>query len=160
MAQLAAPTHRGATFIEEKQLAALATPLRSTGRLSYTKPSHLEKVTTQPQEESLVVDGGRLVINGGNDPPRVVELAGQPEIGALVDTIRGALSGDLPVLRRLYDVQGSGTLADWHLVLHPRDPALARLVREVRIAGGADVRRIDSVAANGDVDSLQITPAP
>jgi hypothetical protein len=159
MAHLAQATQRRASFVEEKQLAALSVPLRATGTLAYRKPDHLEKITTAPQYESLVVDGARLVIEGGgNDAPHVVELDGQPEIRTLVDTIRGALSGDLALLRRLYDVSGTGTLADWHIVLRPRDPAIARVVKDVPLSGGSDLRSIASIAPNGDTDTLTITP--
>ncbi len=160
MARLARAPERRASFVEAKTLAALDTPLRSEGRLDYRKPDHLEKVTTAPQYESLVVDGGRLVIDSGTDAPRVVELAGQPEIRTLIDTVRGALSGDLALLRRSYDVSGTGTAADWHIVLRPRDPAVARLVKEVRLAGGSDLRSIASVAPDGDTDTLTVTPLP
>jgi hypothetical protein len=158
MAHLAQAPERRASFVEEKRLAALTVPLRSEGRLDYRKPDHLEKVTTAPQYESLVVDGDRLVIDTGKDAPRVVELAGQPDIRTLVDTIRGALSGNLALLRRSYSVSGSGTASDWQIVLHPLDPALGRLVREVKLSGGADLRSIESVAANGDTDTLTVTP--
>ena len=156
MARLAAAPERQSRFVEEKRLAALGAPLRSEGRLAYRKPGHLEKVTTSPVPESLVVDGDRLVIGGGDGPPQVVELGAQPEIRLLVDTIRGALSGDLPLLRRSYDVTGEGTPGDWEIVLRPRDPAVARLVREVRLSGGADLRRLRSVAVNGDTDTLDV----
>ena len=57
-------------------------------------------------------------------------------------------------------MSGTGTPADWHILLHPRDPAVARLVKEVRLAGGADLRSIESVAPNGDTDTLAVTPQP
>ena len=160
MARLAQAPQRQATFVEEKHLAALDQVLRSAGRLLYVRPAHLEKITTAPQAENLVVDGDRLIISNAQDAPRVVELDDQPEIRAVVDTIRGALSGNLAALQRNYDITGSGSLDDWRLVLHPRTPALAKQVREVRIAGGADVRSIESVQANGDTDRLTITPVP
>ena len=84
MARLAQAPQRRANFVEEKTLAALTVPLRSEGRLEYRRPDHLEKITTAPQYESLVVEGGRLVIAAGGDPPRVVELdgpAGNPHPG-------------------------------------------------------------------------------
>ena len=154
-------TEDGATTTSAPQtLGALTTELRSKGRLSFRKPDHLEKVTTDPQPETLVVDGERLIVNAGNEPPRVVELGGQPAICTLVDTIRGALSGDLAGLRRSYTVTGSGTEQDWHIVLRPRDPAVAQLVTEVRLAGGAALRVLETVAPNGDTDTLTITPQP
>ncbi len=160
MAHLAEAPSRRASFVEEKQFAALDAPLRSGGRLDYRKPDHLEKVTTEPHYEKLVVDGDRLVVESGSDAPRVVELDGQPGIRTLVDTIRGALSGNLALLRQSYDLSGSGTPAAWQVVLHPRDAAVSRLVKEVRLAGGADLRSIESVAPNGDTDTLTVTPLP
>ena len=160
MAHLAQAPARKASFVEDKTVAALTTALHSEGRLAFRKPDHLEKVTTAPQYESLVVDGNRLVVDGGSEPPRVVDLGGQPAIRTLVDTIRGALSGDLAALRQSYDVSGTGTAADWRIVLHPRDPAVAQLVKEVRLAGGADLRSIETIAPNGDTDTLTITPQP
>ena len=160
MAALAQPAERHATFTEEKTLAALSTPLRSEGRLAYRRPDHLEKITTGPQYESLVVDGDRLVVDDGSGAPRVVELSGQPEIRTLVDTIRGALSGNLALLRRTYDVTGAGTPANWQITLRPRDPTVARLVKEVHLTGGADLRTLESLAPDGDIDTLTITPAP
>ena len=160
MARLAQAPQRQASFTEDKTLAALNTPLHAEGRLEYRKPDHLEKVTTAPQRESLVVDGDRLVIDTGAQAPRVVELGSQPEIRTLVDTIRGALSGNLALLRRSYTVSASGTQADWRIVLRPSDPSVARLVQEVRLAGGADLRTIQSVAPNGDTDTLTVTPLP
>jgi hypothetical protein len=159
MSRLAQSTERRASFVEDKRLAALNTPLRSTGQLAYRKPDHLEKITRAPRFESLVVDGSRLVVtDSSNDPPRVFDLSGHPEIGTLIDTILGAVSGNLALLREIYDVSGSGSAADWHILLRPRDPALARIVREVRLAGGAELQSIESVSPNGDTDTLTITP--
>ncbi|MBV8591290.1 MAG: outer membrane lipoprotein carrier protein LolA, partial [Acetobacteraceae bacterium] len=94
MHQLAEVQERRASFIEEKNLAALSAPVRSTGVLVYRRPSHLEKITIQPEPESLIADGERLTITEGNEPPRVLDLHSQPEIRALVDTVRALLSGD------------------------------------------------------------------
>jgi len=161
MARLAAAPQRRAAFIEDKRVAALEQPLHSAGTLAYSRPDHLEKTTTAPAPERLVVDGARLTVTAGNNSPHVVDLGGQPAALALIDTIRGILSGDLALLRRSYDVTGGGSMSAWRLLLRPRDPALARLVREVHIEGaGADVRSIDTVQANGDTDRLTITPLP
>ena len=161
MARLAQAPERRATFEEEKRLAVLDQPLRGTGTLLYRRPRYLEKRTTYPAPESLVVDGDRLVLTTGNEPPRVVDLGGQPEIRALVDTVRGVLSGDLPALQRLYGIQAEGGPSAWRLTLTPTDPRAARFLRVVRVQGAADeVRSIEVVEAGGDTQLLRITPAP
>jgi len=175
MARLAAVPERRATFREVRRFAALSTPLESTGRLLYRRPKllesgrleggrlesgRLEKLTDWPERESLVVEGDRLVLMGA-DAPRVVDLAGQPELRSLVDAMRGPLAGDLAALRRAFLVTGAGTAAAWSLALVPRDPRAARLLRSVQVDGAGDeVTAIRLVQANGDEQTMRITPAP
>ncbi len=159
MARLAAVPERRARFREEKRLAVLTEPLRSTGRLLYRRPDRLEKVTELPEAESLVVDGDRLVITTGQEPPRVVDLAAHPEVRAAVDAVRGPLSGDLAALRRSFAVTASGTPASWRLVLVPTDPAAARLLATVEVSGAGDQpREVVIRQADGDEDRLLIEP--
>ncbi|MBC7799317.1 MAG: outer membrane lipoprotein carrier protein LolA, partial [Gemmatimonadaceae bacterium] len=117
MAGLAAIPSRQATFREERRFGVLDQALVSTGRLTYRRPGYLEKATDWPEAERLVVDGDRLVLTTGNDPPRVVDLGGQPELRTLVDAIRGPLSGDVVALRRAFTITAGGTAADWSLDL-------------------------------------------
>ena len=160
MQGLAARPDRHASFLEEKQIKALSAPIESRGRLLYIRPSHLEKNTVTPAPEQLVVDGDMLTITPGpGQPTQTFDLASRPLIRALVETVRGTLSGDLPSLERYYRVTLEGTAQAWRLTLIPADPRVARLVREVRIAGtGADLREIDTVQQNGDSTRMLIEP--
>ncbi len=151
---------RRATFREEKTVSMLRAPLISTGRLVWRRPSHLEKITTQPSPESLIVEGDRLTITIGRDAPRTVDLRAQPEIRALVDTLRGVLAGDLAELRRSFDVRAEDGLT-WRITLRPTDPDLARVLRAVTIDGAGNTpTAIDMVQADGDEQRLTITPLP
>ncbi len=159
MARLAQAPQGRAAFVETKRIAALSTPLQSEGTLLYRKPNYLEKTTTAPMPERLVVDGDRLIIDeSGDTAPRVIELSAQPAIATFVDTILGAVTGDLASLQRSYDLSASGSSANWQIMLHPKDPAAARLVQEVRLAGGDQLRSFETEAPNGDTDTLTITP--
>lgn len=160
MKSLADVPERRAAFREEKVLAMLDAPLVSTGLLVWRRPSHLEKITTEPSPESLIVDGDRLTITIGRDAPRTVDLRAQPEIRALVGTLRGVLAGDLSALRRGFDVRAvDGRI--WRITLRPIDPALARLLRAVTIDGAGNTPTvIDMVQADGDEQRLTIEPLP
>ena len=160
MAALAGVPARHAVFHEEKTLAALTTPLRSLGHLAYRRPDHLEKITDGPVPESLVVDGSRLTLTPAGAAAQTVDLQSQPEIAALVDTVRGVLAGDRAVLERHYTLRLEGSLPLWRLTLVPAEPALARFVRSVQVDGsGAEPRVIETVQTNGDTDRLMIDPA-
>ena len=160
MQRLAARPGSHASFREEKHLAALSAPIETSGRLLYIRPSYLEKITLTPAPEQLVVNGDRLTItHAPGQPAQTVDLASQPAIRALVETVRGTLSGDLPSLQRYYRVSLAGTARDWQLTLTPTDSTVARFVREVRIDGsGADLREVDTVQRNGDSSRMLIEP--
>ena len=161
MASLAAVPERRATFREEKRIAALTEPLLSTGTLLYRRPGRLEKLTTWPDQESLVVDGDRVVLTTGNDPPRVLPLSADAGLRALVDAFRAPLAGDLAALTRSFHVQGDGSPTAWQLDLTPISPAVARFLRGVRVAGGgAELHAIVVTQANGDEQTLTIEARP
>ena len=159
MARFAAVPERRARFVEEKRIAALTVPQRSTGQLLYRRPAYLEKDTDGPDEERLVVDGDRLVLTEGRDAPRVVDLTAHPEALALVESIRAPLAGDLAGLQRNFVVTASGTPGDWRILLRPRNLAAASLVARVTVLGRADgPREVLIEQANGDTDRLVIEP--
>jgi hypothetical protein len=161
MDRFAAIPERHATFREEKRLAALDYPLTSQGRLVWQRPAHLEKITTSPEPESLVVDGNRLTLTAGGEAPRSLDLDARPEVVALVDAVRGPLSGDLALLERHYRIAAAGDRASWHLTLLPTDPGVQRLLRDIAIAGtDTDIRTIRIAQTNGDEETMAIGPAP
>ena len=159
MAKLAAVPERRARFQEQRRFAALSEPLVSRGHLFYRRPDYLEKITDWPEPERLVVDGPYLSITGSTDAPRVVDLRGQPELGAMIDGLRGPLAGDLAGLQERFRLAGAGSLAAWTLDLVPRDERAARLLRSLHLAGREDaITEIRLVQANGDEQSMQIGP--
>jgi outer membrane lipoprotein-sorting protein len=160
MRRLAAVSASRASFTEEKTIAALTEPVRGEGWLVYRRPDHLEKTTTGPNRESLMVDGDRLSIIADDQPPRIIELDSEPALRGLVDAVRGTLAGDLATLQRSYDVAMQGNLAAWRLILTPRDPSLKQLLRQVTVEGaGTDLGSVRIVQANGDQSLMTIRPA-
>ena len=161
MAKLAAVPQRRATFTEERHFAALTTELHSEGWLLYQRPSFLQKMTTSPVVENLTVQGNELRDAQANQAERIVSVDSQPLVAALVDAVRGPLSGDLPMLRKHYQVTASGTLESWHLVLLPTEEKVRQMVHDVAIDGtGTDIHVIRTTQANGDTQTMMIAPAP
>jgi hypothetical protein len=149
-------------FVERRDLAALTAPLRSSGTLVYVAPGRLEKHTTKPAPESLVLEGERLTIEkieGG--PKRVLNLPDYPVLWAFVESIRSTLAGDLGTLNRFYRVELSGKESQWRLVLVPIEPKMREVVREIRIEGRGDwVGSIAVLEAGGDRSTMTITREP
>ena len=160
MARLAAVPARHARFVEEKHLAALATPIEAHGELVYRRPAYLEKITTAPAPERLVVDGATLRFEH-DGRVETFDLTARPELAALVEAVRGTLAGDLAGLGASYAVALAGDEGAWRLSLTPRTVALARLLRLVAVEGhGAEPERIDIIEADGDTARMRITPLP
>lgn len=161
MQALAGVPARRAQFVEIRSIAALSRPIHATGTLLYRRPGYLAKITAPPFAEKLVVDGERLWLTEGDQPSHAIDLGSRPRLRALVDAIRGTLSGDLALLRRSYHVAMTGDLGAWRLTLTPNDPAIASLIRFIVIDGaGATPRTIRTVQANGDQSRMTISPQP
>ncbi len=161
MQALASVPARRAQFVEMKSIAALSQPINTTGTLVYRRPSYFAKITAPPHAEQLVVDGDRLWLAEGDQASHVIALDSKPQMRALVDAIRGTLSGDLTLLRQWYQVAMTGQLSAWRLTLTPSDPSVASLIRFIVIDGtGATPHTIRTVQANGDESRMTINPQP
>ena len=161
MAALAAVPRREALFTETKTLAALRAPVRSSGRLSYTRPDRFAKITEWPRPEVLTVTGGHAALSLDGGPARRLSFSEQPALAGLAAAILGTLSGNLALLRRWYHVRLSGGLGGWRLALTPRGKLLAGFVRAVSLRGiGGHVREVRTVAANGDQSLMRIDAGP
>ena len=150
MHELAARGDAAASFVEERQVAALDRPVRSSGELRYRAPGELEKHTLQPREERLRFADGVLSSERGGRRTRI-DLQRYPQALPFVESIRATLAGDRSALERLFELRLDGENTAWSLSLTPRDAPGRKLVRDIRIEGsGADVRRVIIERPGGD----------
>lgn len=145
-----------ANFVEKKFIAMLERPLESSGELSYTAPDRLEKRTLKPKPESMLVDGGVLVIERAKKK-YTMQLQEYPELAGFIDSVRGTLAGDRKALERSYKLKLEGSNEHWTLVLTPGDAKMAATVQQIRIAGSRDnVSSIDVIQTDGDHSLMTI----
>lgn len=159
MQELARVKASRATFVERRHLAILTAPVESSGTLVYRAPDRLEKHTTAPRPESLVLAGEELTIeNRELDQRRTLVLRDYPLVRAYVESIRSTLAGDLATLTRFYQVALDGSERRWLLTLKPSEPAMLEVVSEIRISGErAWISAIEIVEAGGDRSVMSIT---
>jgi outer membrane lipoprotein-sorting protein len=145
-----------ATFVEKKHIALLDRPVESSGELLYTAPDRLEKRTLKPKPESMVVNGGELLIERGRQKYQL-QLQAYPELAAFIDSIRGTLAGDRGALERSYRLSLEGSAERWTLQLEPVEPKMQAVIQRIRIGGVRNqVRSIDITQADGDSSSMAI----
>lgn len=156
MAGFAAIEESRARFQEEKHLAMLTEPLRLSGTLRYVRPDQIEKLIAQPYAESLRIEQGRLEWTA-QGRTRTLSLRSQPQIWALVESLRATLAGDLPALQRHYAVKFDGSRAKWEITLEPRFDSLSQYIQKIRLQGRDNLlRQVEIVEANGSRSLMRI----
>ncbi len=156
LANLAQVRAASASFTESKSLPLLTTPLQSSGTLDYVAPDYVRKTTTTPAPQNFLLQNGMVTLTLNGQTQRFT-LAQAPQLAGLVEGVRATLAGDLPALQRYYDLSLSGGADHWQLLLHPRDPALAKMLAWMSITGsGNKITEIDSADAKGGETRMQV----
>ncbi len=147
-----------ANFTERKTMAVLDAPLVVSGTLSYIAPDWMQKDTLLPVPERFVLSGRQVTMSGGADhQTHIFSLDDDPLIGGLTEGILATLAGNLPGLERVYDVQLTGSQADWQLLLRPKDARLSQMIRWMRIRGSLNrIEAIDTQSGNGDHSEMHV----
>jgi outer membrane lipoprotein-sorting protein len=147
-----------ASFHEKKFVALLDRPVESAGELVFTPPSRMEKRTTTPRAESMVVDGDVVTLERAGRK-QTLRLREHPAIAVLIESIRATLAGDLATLTKTYSTALAGDTGQWRLTLRPLDPSLGTLVERLEITGAqAQVKTIEIFQADGDRSVMTLTP--
>jgi hypothetical protein len=155
---LAQRTSGEARFTEERFVTGFDSPLRSSGTLSFRAPDRFARQTLEPVVESMSVEGNLITLKRAGRT-RQMALDAVPELGAMVEAIRGTMTGNAATLTRHFKVQVQGQPALWTMTLVPRDARLANQVKELQIVGqSSDVRSIALSLAGGDRSLMAVEP--
>jgi outer membrane lipoprotein-sorting protein len=148
-----------ARFTETRYSHLLNQAQHSSGRLIYVAPDQLQKQTIEPRSAKLTINGDRLTIEQQGQPNRAISLHDNSEVGALVESIRATLAGDLPALTRYFNITPEGDPNNWRLTLVPREPKLRELVASIQIRGERGlVRAVQTTEADGDRTDMAVIP--
>ena len=156
MALLAARQQGTAHFVARTYAPGLTRPLVSSGELRYHAPDHLEQRTLEPTPSELILDGEQLTVQRGGHTHRL-DLRDYPDIAVYVDALRDTLGGHGAGLKQRFVVRLTGTLAQWQLILRPRQGNSR--VRRIRLTGArADIHTIEILAPDGARTVMRIDP--
>ena len=150
MTRLRQRQHGHVSFSEVHISSMLDRPLTSSGELFYDAPDRLEKRTTTPRPERMVLENGQLSFERRHKEYHVA-LADFPQAAPYIEGIRATLAGDRPALERVFRLSFTNSGDQWTLTLTPLDAHVAAEVAAVRIDGLSDVIRTVTVQlVNGD----------
>jgi hypothetical protein len=153
---LAQKRNAEARFVEDRFVAGLDQPLRSSGTLSFAAPDRFARTTLEPRLESMSVEGNTVTLKRGGRT-RQMSLDTVPEATALVEALRGTLNGDLATLQKFYTARVDGSAARWKLTLTPLAQRIGTQVKQLDIEGqGPDLKSVEVQLAGGDRSVMSI----
>ncbi|MBT5551224.1 MAG: outer membrane lipoprotein carrier protein LolA [Nitrospina sp.] len=157
MVSLAGKKERSAQFKEEKFLKILNKPLRSEGILRFRAPDYLEKITTKPKKERLVLKSEFVTISDQQDKSQTFSLDDYPPLKELLNGIRFILLGNLDALTEYYDLDLKGNCNQWSLILIPISASALEIMDRFIILGREEnIQKITWVESNGDFTIMTI----
>lgn len=139
-----------AEFREIKTLKLLDAPLETRGTVYFEPPDKLARVTREPAESRLVLDGSRMRFQDAAGA-RDVDLAENPVARAFADNLIVLWRGDKAALEKIYALDFRADGSRWQLELTPRGAPLDRFVRGIEMKGdGAAMVEMSVVETDGD----------
>ena len=156
MQAMAAVKHRIVRYQEEKQMELLEAPLSSEGTLEYIAPDKLVRSVFKPSRIRYIIDNKMVTIEKG-DKSRTRNLDELPVVRVFVESFRATLAGDLTSLQKHYDIEFSGTVGQWEIILRPKDKQLTDYVESLQLAGIGDRILLYMVEdSNGDLTRMRL----
>jgi hypothetical protein len=153
--RLAEPPVVRARFVQERQIADLTGVIVSRGRIAVSRRDGLLWQVESPVRLTLAFTPNEIIETG---PDGVRRVRGQ---GRNVETqigrvMRGILGADVETLRAGFDATASGSLERWSVRLEPRPREMARVLKEIRLAGGRHLDSIEVEERSGNQTTIRM----
>jgi hypothetical protein len=149
IAKLARPAPASIAFTEVRVSTLLREPLVVAGELEFSGPASLDRHVRKPYREDTAIRGESVRVEREGEQPRSFALKRAPELRGLLTGFSSLLTGDVPGLKRSFEVQAQGTEQSWTLQLVPLDARARRRLQKIEIAGHDTTPRCFSLL-NGD----------
>ena len=127
--------HADVRFTETRESRWLGAPIESSGTMR-SNAMMLEKRVERPRPETWRILSDRMQVTApGSDGVKEVMLDRAPVAAALATTLRRVMAGHLEALNKDFQLELSGDEREWTLQLTPRDPDVARQLKEIGLQG-------------------------
>jgi Outer membrane lipoprotein carrier protein LolA-like len=149
-----------ARFDEERQIALLAVPMKSSGTVHFDRKQGLVRHTQKPKRQSVRLLGDTLTVWDGTKV-QTVHLE-NPTLRAFSEAFVRLLSADKAGLERDFTIQFTSSADQtWTVTLTPKNEALKKVLRSLEMTGrgsaqgqGAEVSKLVIREASGDSSTM------
>jgi hypothetical protein len=145
IAKLARPAPASIAFTEVRVSPLLREPLVVSGELEFSGPASLDRHVREPYREDTAIRGESVRVEREGEQPRSFALKRAPELRGLLTGFSALLTGDVPGLKRSFDVQAQGSDESWTLQLVPLDSRARRRLQKIEITGHESTPRCFSL---------------
>lgn len=144
-------------FSEDKRIALLARPLRSTGTIYFERDKGIARTTLTPKVSKVVLTRSSLRITTGQRSEDI-PLDKTRDLRAFALIFPTLLRGDRTELEHAFDIGLYGRDTDWWaLAFTPKADSLRALIRRVVVFGHrAEVVSLQVSEASGDVTDTRL----
>ncbi|MBD8871373.1 outer membrane lipoprotein carrier protein LolA [Rhodanobacter sp. DHB23] len=122
-----------ADFTQTRSNPALDKPQVSAGQLLFVLGHGMLWQTTTPYRETLALTGNRNVRIDADG--KATPMHGDRGISQVSQMLQGLLGGKLDEARRQFNVEASGTPAQWTLRFVPKQARMAQVLAGITLAG-------------------------
>jgi outer membrane lipoprotein-sorting protein len=145
-------------FSEQKHIALLARPLRSTGTITFERDKGIARTTLTPKVSQVVLTTTSLRIRKDNHTEEI-PLDKTKDLKAFALIFPTLLRGDRTELERAFEIGLYGSDSDWWaLAFTPKADSLRALVRSVVVFGRkGELVSLQVVEASGDTTDTRLT---
>jgi hypothetical protein len=150
-----------AEFTETRYLKLLIAPVQSTGVLTYTAPDKFEKLTLKPVEEKMTIAKHLVTLEEpAKGRKNTITPNSFPALSALIDALRGALSGNATLLAETFKIKIEGAASQWKLTLIPKEAVQYGYIHKITVSGKQDtLDSMEVLQADGDRSVLSMKRA-
>jgi hypothetical protein len=144
-------------FVQDRQLAGFAKPLRTEGTFVLVPGRGLIwRALTPFQNNTVITPEGIFGQANGQETMRL-PASRMPGLARLYDVIGGALSGNIAPLEQTFAVARSEVAGGWQLSLTPLHPDNLAVsgIKSLVVTGSRFVETIEIDKGGGDVDRLR-----
>jgi hypothetical protein len=139
-----------AEFLQERQIADMARPSLSSGRITVSRSQGVLWRIESPLRVLVAFTPSEIIETGPDGVRRLrSERRGavEAEMGRLM---RAILGGDAEALRANFELRASGDLSRWRIRLVPRAREMARFLKEIRLGGARFLESIEIEETSGN----------
>lgn len=139
-----------ASFSQSKQMAAMKRPLLTEGKLVYSSAHGVLWQIEKPYRVSYLLGEDRIIEIAADGSRKLRGTRDIPGLAQVGRVFRAMLGANTTALQSHFNAEASGSLAQWQIVLRPKQAQIQQFLSLLTLSGGKFVESISIDEASGD----------